>query len=280
MNLDKNIVDCKRFLNTLVQPTNYSFTSDFYNNFINLPISKNKSVLSNNYNENKEFNKEFNKENKFNKTNEMNKKSQSNFYNINAKDQLFWCFLMIIKSWEENDLPEKNERFTFENNEKIGLTELLRKNSNIPWKEMKITKTSVYSNLSESINGEISVDVLKALSFLCEKNIIYKWGRCYISIPGGRAYENENWYVIQKDRTGHKLAIDNYAKQIYEEIKQGKYYQVKDINKPLLSISSYKSEELQEIAKKFDIIITRENGKIKLKKDIYNEIIEIIHKID
>ena len=59
-----------------------------------------------------------------------------------------------------------------------------------------------------------------------------------------------------------------------------KYYQVRDVEKPLLSLSAYKAEELHNIAEKFNIIITRENGKFKLKKDIYNEIVELIHKID
>ena len=83
---------------------------------------------------------------------------------------------MIINSWDEKDLPQPSDRFSFENKEKMSLTELLQKSTTIPWKEMNITKTSVYSSLSESINGSINTSVLKALAFLCEKNIIYLWG--------------------------------------------------------------------------------------------------------
>lgn len=247
----------------------YTYTDAFHKNYISVQrkinpmnINSNNNQVNSNINSNK------------------NNKTEKSFYYVNSKDQLFWCFLMILNSWEENDLPESNERFTYENKEKMGLTELLRKSSSIPWRELKITKTSVYSNLSESINGKINVDVLKALAFLCEKNIIYKCGKCYIDIPGGRAYEKADWHVIEKTRSGHRLATDNYAKELYDEVKQEKYYEIKDINKPLLSISSYKAEELYDIAKKFDIVTTRENGKFKLKKDIYNEIVEIIHKID
>lgn len=284
-------------LTSMTKQLGYTYTDAFHKNYISVQRKMNliNPMISNNYNNQANSNINSSNINSNNsKNNQVNSKSNSNincngnisnkteksFYYVNAKDQLFWCLLMILNSWEENDLPESNERFTYENKEKMGLTELLRKSSTIPWRELKITKTSVYSNLSESINGKINVDVLKALAFLCEKNIIYKCGKCYIDIPGGRAYEKADWHVIEKTRSGHRLATDHYAKELYDEVKQEKYYEIKDINKPLLSISSYKAEELYDIAKKFDIITTRENGKFKLKKDIYNEIVEIIHKID
>lgn len=282
-------IDNKLFLNLLKNPNpntiftgetetltskgkhlGYTYTDAFHKNYISVQRKMNLiNPMISNINNN-QVNSNINNINK----------TEKSFYYVNSKDQLFWCFLMILNSWEENDLPESNERFTYENKEKMGLTELLRKSSSIPWRELKITKTSVYSNLSESINGKINVDVLKALAFLCEKNIIYKCGKCYIDIPGGRAYEKADWHVIEKTRSGHRLATDNYAKELYNEVKQEKYYEIKDVNKPLLSISSYKAEELYNIAKKFDIVTTRENGKFKLKKEIYNEIVEIIHKID
>lgn len=291
-NMTNSTIDCKNFLNSLVKPTLYSFTSDFYNEYIYLPNANSNKLKYQRLSSNSS--KDISKDSKKNmitaktqlqtqlQTQSETPKPTPNFYNINVKDQLFWCFLMIIKSWDENDLPDTKKRFEFENKEKMQLTELLQKSNTIPWRELKITKTAVYSGLSESINQTTNIHVLKALAFLCEKNIIYKWGKCYISIPGGRAYESQknNWYIIQKDRTGHKLANDDYAKKIYDEVKKGKYYQVRDVEKPLLSLSAYKAEELHNIAEKFNIIITRENGKFKLKKDIYNEIVELIHKID
>jgi hypothetical protein len=271
----KNYISVQRKINPINPMINNS-NNNQVNNSNNNQVNNSNNI--NNINNNQVNNKS--NINGNNTNSNSNNKTEKSFYYVNAKDQLFWCFLMILNSWEENDLPELNERFTYENKEKMGLTELLRKSSTIPWRELKITKTSVYSNLSESINGKVNVDVLKALAFLCEKNIIYKCGKCYIDIPGGRAYEKADWHVIEKTRSGHRLATDTYAKKLYDEVKQEKYYEIKDINKPLLSISSYKAEELYDIAKKFDIVTTRENGKFKLKKDIYNEIVEIIHKID
>lgn len=257
-----------------IQP--FSLTAEFYNDHITsykerrqtfsfIPSNKEHVKMDNNVNNNK--------------INEI-KNQDVKFYSINANDQLFWCFLMIIKSWDEKDLPQPSDRFSFENKEKMSLTELLQKSTAIPWKEMNITKTSVYSSLSESINGSINTSVLKALAFLCEKNIIYMWGKCYLYIPGGRAYDNQHWHVIQKDRTGYKLATDTYSQELYSQIEAGKFYKVKDENKPLMAMASYKLDELQTIALKFNVIITRENGKAKLKKELYQEIVDLIHKID
>ena len=36
-NMTNSTIDCKNFLNSLVKPTLYSFTSDFYNEYIYLP---------------------------------------------------------------------------------------------------------------------------------------------------------------------------------------------------------------------------------------------------
>jgi hypothetical protein len=49
------------------------------------------------------------------------------------------------------------------------------------------------------------------------------------------------------------------------------YYYVKDLNKPLKSISSYKSVEMIEIAQKLNIILTDEHGKKKTKIALYAE---------
>lgn len=263
-----------------IQP--FSLTAEFYNDHIT--SYKDQRKMFSFIPSNKEPVNNVKMDNSVNDTNVIKtnetKKKDVNFYSINANDQLFWCFLMIINSWDEKDLPQPSDRFSFENKEKMSLTELLQKSTAIPWKEMNITKTSVYSSLSESINSSINTSVLKALAFLCEKNIIYMWGKCYLYIPGGRAYENQPWHVIQKDRTGHKLATDTHAQELYSQIEEGKFYKVKDENKPLMAMASYKLDELQTIASKFNVTITRENGKAKLKKELYQEIVDLIHKID
>lgn len=212
-------------------------------------------------------------------------------YMLNVKDQLFWCLMLIVNKWDDNDIPEPRDRFDYESKKKTELTELLQKNKDIQWKLLKVSRTAATMGLSSSINGKINFNVLKALAFLYKYNIIYTWGKTYISLDGGRSnhdpIEYEKWYVIIKKRSGFYLATDEYAKEIMKMIENKDIYRVDDPNKPLMAESTYKLDELQNIAIKYDISITRDgngngngNGKRKVKKELYNEIINKIQKID
>ena len=50
-----------------------------------------------------------------------------------------------------------------------------------------------------------------------------------------------------------------------------KYYYVKNLEKPLKSFSSYKLDEIIEIAKKLEIEINHDNGKKKTKSELYSD---------
>ena len=203
-------------------------------------------------------------------------------YSASTKDQLFWCLMMIVKSWEEADLPEKGERFMIEASEKTTLTEMLSKSDSIPWKELKLSKTNVCNELGASINKKINVDVMRALAFLYEKNIAYVWGKgCCVRVNGARALpaSAQKWYVIK--RTRRDIHLLPTSTQNGDVIDTGEMYIVEDPNKPLMAVSGYKIGELQELANKLDVCVNREGGdKPKLKKDLYQDIVTAIHKID
>ena len=205
-------------------------------------------------------------------------------YSTSSKDQLFWCLMMIVKSWEEDDLPEKGERFMIEASEKTTLTEMLSKSDSIPWKELKLSKTNVCNELGASINKKINVDVMRALAFLYEKNIAYVWGKgCCVRVNGARTLpaSEQKWHVIIRSRSGYALASDDHAETVMNRIDTGEMYIVEDPNKPLMAASGYKIGELQELANKLDVSINREGSeKQKLKKDLYQDIMTAIHKID
>ena len=153
---------------------------------------------------------------------------------------------MIVKSWEEADLPEKGERFMIEASEKTTLTEMLSKSDSIPWKELKLSKTNVCNELGASINKKINVDVMRALAFLYEKNIAYVWGKgCCVRVNGARALpaSEQKWYVIKRTRSGYSLASDEHAETVMSRIDTGEIYIVEDPNKPLMAVSGYKIGE-------------------------------------
>jgi hypothetical protein len=205
-------------------------------------------------------------------------------YSASTKDQLFWCLMMIVKSWEEADLPDKGERFMIEASEKTSLTEMLGKSETIPWKELKLTKATVRNELGASINRKINLDILRALAFLYEKNIAYVWGKgCCVRINGARTLgaSEQKWHVITRSRSGYALASDDHAHSVMQQIDAGVMYIVEDPNKPLSAASAYKIGELQELAGKLGVAVAREDGvKPKLKKDLYQDIVDAIHKID
>lgn len=218
--------------------------------------------------------------------NNQETKTVKQYYSINVKDQLFWCLMMIVNSWDEDDLPEQHNRFEYESKQKTELTEMLQKNKDIQWKTIKISRSAATTGLGSSINGKIGFYELKALAYLFEKNIIYTWGKSYISIPGGQTEasdsKSDKWHVIFKKRDGYKLATDEYALEMMKQFDNNCFNQVNDPIKPLMAETTYKLNELQEMAIKFDIDIKRENqqGKNKTKHELYNEIINIIQKID
>lgn len=282
MSEDKHFV-----MDLLSKIQSFSLTGQTYNNIMELQhTSKTKTCQQNNHNLSN-----------FVKENDVAKKSANvavndetktidntrTLYSVKARDQLFWCLLMISRGWEEADLPEQRDRFTFESNEKTMLTELLQKSKSIPWKELKLSKSGVCSSLGASINKTINVDILRALAFLYEKNIAFIMSKnCCVRICGGRAnISDQKWYVIFRKRSGYTLATDEYAERIMKVVDAGEYYIVEDPNKPLMAISAYKLGDLQDTAGKLGINIYRTNdGKAKLKKDLYQEIIDVIHKID
>ena len=208
----------------------------------------------------------------------------SNVYTVHARDQLFWCFTMIVRSWDNADIPGKGDRFMLEANEKTVLTERLQKSDVIPWKELKLSKADICAALGASINNKISLDVLRALAFLCEKNIAYVWGKgCCVVMNGARTLPSsqQKWHVIFRKRSGYTLATGEHAVEVMKGIDEGSLYIVEDPNKPLAAASAYKIGELQEIAAKLGVSVMRDGGeKAKLKKDLYQDIVDAIHKID
>lgn len=54
------------------------------------------------------------------------------------------------------------------------------------------------------------------------------------------------------------------------------YLHIENINKPIKAISGYTIKELQAMCKKLDIAITDENGKNKLKNNLYQDILTVI----
>lgn len=192
-------------------------------------------------------------------------------------DKLFWCFYKIYNNMDDSDLEYINT-FKIEKEFKLSVIEKIKINKDL-LKKHKIQKTSVETEITN--DKHITLNSFKTLCILYNLNII--------------VLNNNNTYMRFTNDSNESCIsnIDNYyvIKIIYNNLSNinsnfdiimnidkcdiqnllTKYYYIKNIDKPLKSLSSYKLSEIQEIAKKLDIIVNRDDGKKKTKMELYSE---------
>lgn len=215
-------------------------------------------------------------------------------------DKLFWTFYKIINNYEDNDIQFLNH-LKVEKEFKIKIIEKIKNNvdnfkTNI--KYYKFRKNYIEDELLNS--KSISLYTFECLNMLYNKNIILlKDNNTYTYFSYDiNSVENEekedNYDFSNSDFTSYtilKLVYNNssqktnnfnielfepkYEKENIKTIIERSFF-VKDLNKPLKSISAYKSEELIAIANKLKINIYKDANKKKTKKDLYEEILKLL----
>jgi len=217
-------------------------------------------------------------------------------------DKLFWAFYKIINNYEDTDIQYLNH-LKVEKEFKIKLVEKIQNNvdnfkTNI--KYYKFRRNYVEDELLNSKN--ISLYTFECLNMLYKQNIIILKDNntyTYFSYINSEETKEDNdednnndfsntdftSYTILKlvyNNTSQKtnnfsieLFEPKYEKENIKTIIERSFF-VKDLNKPLKSISAYKSEELITIANKLKINIYKEANKKKTKKDLYEEILKLL----
>ena len=192
-------------------------------------------------------------------------------------DKLFWCFYKLYNNITDSDLEYINT-FTTEKNFKLSVIEKIKNNKDL-LKKHKIQKNNVETEITN--DKQISLTSFKTLCILYNLNIIvikdnYTYTRftndnlesCIDNLDNYNAIKliyknsstiNTNFEIMMNI---DKLELENAL---------SKYYYVKNIEKPLKSLSSYKLDELIEIATKLQITINNDNNKKKTKLELYSE---------
>ena len=192
-------------------------------------------------------------------------------------DKLFWCFYKLYNNITDSDLEYINT-FTTEKNFKLSVIEKIKNNKDL-LKKHKIKKNNVETEITN--DKQISLTSFKTLCILYNLNIIvikdnYTYTRftndnlesCIDNLDKYNAIKliyknsstiNTNFEIMMNI---DKLELENAL---------SKYYYVKNIEKPLKSLSSYKLDELIEIATKLQITINNDNNKKKTKLELYSE---------
>lgn len=184
-------------------------------------------------------------------------------------DKLFWCFYIMHKGKDEYDFIDQKV-FTIETQTKIELVNIVRENAAV-LKQQKISAKAVEVDLANS--PWITTTTFHALCIIHNLSCLMIKGRTCYRIN----FANEN---LDKATLPDILFINNgnYSLETEKNTEKtkkylDKYWNITSLEKPLLSISSYKLDDLKIICEKMDIPILN-NGKPKIKKDMYQDIIK------
>ena len=221
---------------------------------------------------NKEIkNKVKNNFSKKSQNNKDEKRTKTDFFIPEQQDNIFWCWYIFKNGIKEYNIIQ-NKHFLIEKTSKIDWIPILRENKAIV-KQLKYKLSGLENNLVNekkmNIKALEAICVINNIDFCIIKNkMIYK-----------NCNDNENIILLKYYQNQKKYGIFFDQKNITEKIQllEKNLFLVKNIEKPLKGISSYKAKELQDIAEQLDISLTLEiTKKNKTKKILYSEIQELL----
>ena len=196
---------------------------------------------------------------------------------LNLEDKFFWCFYKFYNNISNDDLNYINT-FKTEKEFKLSVIEKLNSNKEL-LKKHKIQKNSVISEMTN--DKKISLISLKTLCILYNINlIVLKDNNTYTRFTNYNlesSLDNLDNYFVIKLIYKNSSSINNNFELINDIDKNevinalNNFFYVKNLEKPLNSFSSYKLDDIIEIAKKLSININNDNGKKKTKLELYSE---------
>lgn len=159
------------------------------------------------------------------------------------RDQLFWCFYVILQGQIEYDIL--TSFFTLEKETKYKWIEVFRGRKEL-FKPIKVSRNVVEDELANA--KAITMATVKALCHLNDVNIFYIDNKKYYEIMTN---SEKPFYLIEKvdGRYGLKEKIPIEKVEYYRE----HYWKLENLDKPLKAVSSYKASELKDICKRLHI---------------------------
>jgi hypothetical protein len=197
---------------------------------------------------------------------------KSTIFYPRENDSLFWCYY-IIKYGDIKYETMNNKNIVITKQLKIDLVNKIRENKQI----VKTYKFDTISNIESNLANDNNINI-KTIMSLCaiEKiNLIFISKKTYYELLMN---DNEPIYVIRETHSQNnyvkKYGFEISTNNMIEEIRNT-LYKIDNPDKPIKSVSSYKVQDLIEIANKLAIeIVNKETGKNKSKNDLYESIIQ------
>ena len=279
LNAVTNLDSIKQYmLYDLIKPNSIpiSANSDNGANSANSDNGANSANIENKSHYNKKYQMSINPNIPFTKV-EINYKKKYSKYNEpfkitnhkNFQDKLFWIFYKIVNNFVDSDLETLNS-FKVMKDFKFSVVEKLRSQKNV-LKNFKISKLFVEDDLTN--NEKISFKTFHALCILYLINvIILRTNNTYCILCTNndeKAYNLQNYKVLQISDVKMNAHFNNFDAQLMdssfteEELQKclTTYFAIENIEKPLKAFSSYKLDDLTNIAKKLTISSYDDNGK-------------------
>ena len=159
------------------------------------------------------------------------------------RDQLFWCFYVILHGQIEYDML--TSFFTLEKETKYKWIEVFRGRKEL-FKPIKVSRNVVEDELANT--KAITMATVKALCHLNDVNVFYVDDKKYYEITTN---SEKPFYLIEKvdGRYGLKEKIPIEKVEYYRE----HYWKLENLDKPLKAVSRYKASELKDICKRLHI---------------------------
>jgi len=194
--------------------------------------------------------------------NEQNNETKENITIFLEKDSLFWCFFYLLHG--EFEYSISNSSYAIEQEQKIKLIQKVRDNKQL-LKTIKIKSNYIEDQLVNTTH--IDMITFYSLCFIHNIDFILQDNHFY-------------WENLENNTDLNVIKIIDKKIHLFDSETSVNSIRTKSVKSQLKSkiktFSNYKVPELVEICIKLKINIIDENQKKKIKKQLYNEILEYI----
>jgi hypothetical protein len=205
--------------------------------------------------------------------------TNNSFFYPPQKDSLFWCFYIIVNGFSKYEFEPTT--YIKEKNEKIRYIEMVRNNKKI----LKDQKIKPISDIEDYLANKelLNIKTFIALCILEHVNVMIINNQTYIEY---NLTSGSKIHVIHQKRPFCFSIELNASDEIIQKYRDT-HFQIQNIDKPILSISSYNVSELNAFCKKLQINqepIEPLNKELVIKKrskqEMYNLIVSTLNKIE
>jgi hypothetical protein len=178
-------------------------------------------------------------------------------------DKLFWCLYILRNGINDYNLNISNY-FSIEKTLKINAISYMKSNK----LNIKIKKTSVENNLL--YDKKLSIESLSLLCKIYNINLRLINSNFYYEFLNNA---DDKIFKIYQENGKYGIDFEDRDDDIFNKLL------IVNIQKPINSITFYKLNEIVDLASKLKIELYNTNKKHKLKKELYDEIYNILNNV-